>query len=227
MTFENLKIKEKERVLNENPTEEILRKALADKNPKIRAIALKRLRELGLKWKEEIEKALSDPNPVVKAAAEKAYFEFFASQQLEEMLSSPEKEERLKAIEHIKSINTVYFNNLLKKLLFDESWYVREKALQVLKDRKCFSEKELMELKDHHLWYVRAAAVVLIWENLGEDGLSYIKQMIYDKNIEVRMKCIEVLENCGIDRARKILVLMKNDPNPILRNRVIKALRRR
>jgi len=101
-------------------------------------------------------------------------------------------EDKIKAVEEI--FKKEKYEGVLK-LLESKSWYVREKALEILLTNPDFCKKHIDDLIKGKFWYIRLMALKIINAlNLQEEYFEVLEKFSKDENIELREEALKGLE---------------------------------
>ncbi len=75
---------------------------------------------------------------------------------------------------------------ILAELLQDESWYLREQAVQALPEMGDEARGPVMKLLENGLWYTRAAAAKVLGKIGGPEAVDSLLDCLVDSNMTVQ-----------------------------------------
>ncbi len=236
--FESLPPKKKleflksEEFHNLEEKEKFILASLKESFPPLKAHAIKLAGEIGLKDEEFFTQFLSDPNPVVRDSVDKVIKsikkeiseEGIFKEEVEKVLLSGEKAEKINLIERIKEKNEKWVTDTLLNFLEDPSWEVRTYALKALTPREDIDIHALLSFLKKPQWHVKSCVLEL----MGNKRLAVISQEVIDlkkdSNIEVKLKLIEFFSKIGGEEVIQHLVDLTKDSHSWVRKSAEKAL---
>ncbi len=236
--FESLPPKKKleflksEEFQNLEEKEKFILTALKEPFPPLKAYAIKLAGEIGLGDEDFFTQFLSNPNPVVRDSVDKVIKsikkekgeEDIFKEELEKVLFSGEKAEKINLIERIKEKKEKWVADALLNFLEDPSWEVRTYALKALTPREDIDIHVLLSFLKKSQWYVKSCVLEL----MGNKKLAVISQEVIDlkkdSNIEVKLKLIEFFSKIGGEEVIQHLVDLTKDPHSWVRKYAEKAL---
>ena len=89
-------------------------------------------------------------------------------------------------IEDLKKRKSQRSVSLLVEMLQDESWYLREQAVQALSDAGDDAKEPVLQVLEDGLWYARAAAAKVLGRIGGSEAVGRLTDCLLDSNMTVQ-----------------------------------------
>jgi HEAT repeat protein len=89
-------------------------------------------------------------------------------------------------IEDLKKRKSPRSISLLVEMLQDESWYLREQAVQALSDAGDEAKEPVLEVLENGLWYARAASAKVLGKIGGVEAVVKLTDCLLDSNMTVQ-----------------------------------------
>lgn len=202
----------------------------ADPPPRIAACALARLENLQYRDRYFFRRFLLHPDSTVMETAKHAVNRKFEMRdnpvdKLERMLREGKTEDRLLLVDNFLQAGGALDETALVSFLSLDDIKVREALLQRISASHELDEERLIGyLRKGVVWYVRSAVVEILGKRKSLRLLSFIDELIADKNVEVKLKLIEALVNLGMEQAQGYIERLSRDNTMWVRRCASRAL---
>jgi HEAT repeat protein len=199
----------------------LLHRALKDEDELVRTKALQYIQLLDPSEKLAETKETSPPSEIVPEFSQPRILATTAPEKKEETL--PYEIKLTKITEKLSAQDTASLDYFLS-LLEDKSWTIREFAIKKITELDNIDMSRIYELLKHPIWYVRAAAILIIGLKKDKNIVDLMMPLMKDNNVEVRRAIAEALGKA--DKADAIMPLqhLLNDKSIMVRREAEKSL---
>jgi HEAT repeat protein len=202
---------------------------------KVRATALKFLRQTSYQDAELFQRYLDDGNPAVASAARAAAREageqeqknrLIAESVLKKIQATVDRDKKIKILKAIARLQAPWVEHVLLEALADSLEAIRDFLVQELSGRERLSlalfQKRLMKPP----WYARSAALKILGMKRIPESLKIIESVLEDANADVRRNVAWSLSEIGGKEVVPLLVRLSKDSNHYVRITAEEALRK-
>jgi HEAT repeat protein len=202
----------------------VARAGLRDPHPRVRALAVQVLGELGADAADDLAAALGDPDPQVVIRAVDALPDAEpVPELLRRLIVAPEEAQRTAAVELIgrHRVHTLRLDVLAR--LGDPSTRVRAKAATALRALGVAASDDLAGMLADPDPEIREGALGALLEPTDTHVVEAVVQLLTDPSARVRALALQTLERWNVRRCGGVARLL-DDPEPAVREAAVRAL---
>jgi len=138
--------------------------------------------------------------------------------------SSKNKEERLKVLQSIASLDALWTYDVLLDALADPNGEIRRYIVTQLAQKENLDLNLLYRRLSRPPWHIKIEVLKILGLQKNPRSAKHIEVVLNESNDEVRRTAASVLGDIGGDLARAILVKLTQDQNPFVRKMAEKSL---
>jgi len=160
-------------------------------------------------------------------AAEAAVHSLICERFLGKLARTPDKAKRLAILRACAKVRAAWVEELFWEALGDSCENVRAFALKDLAGRRTLDLGRALNRLERPPWYAKSAVLRLLGIHRAKDVLPQIRKAIEDTtNVDIRRAAAESLGEIGGEEALALLVQLKKDPSPYVRQAAEEAIRK-
>jgi HEAT repeat protein len=146
---------------------------------------------------------------------------------VQKLAKTPDKKKRLAVIKACAKVRAAWVEELFWESLGDSCEVVREFIIAELARRPTLDLGRALGRLGRPPWYARSAVIKLLGIHRAKGALPEIKKAFENtSNADIRRAAAEALGEIGGEEALGLLVGLKKDPNPYVRQAAEEAIRK-
>ena len=146
---------------------------------------------------------------------------------LDKLAKTPDKTKRLTILRACAKVRAAWVEELFWEALGDSCENVRAFVLKDLAGRRTLDLARALGRLERPPWYAKSAVLRLLGIHRAKDVLPQIRKAIEDTtNVDIRRAAAEALGEIGGEGALGLLVQLKKDPSPYVRQAAEEAIRK-
>jgi HEAT repeat protein len=143
------------------------------------------------------------------------------------MARTPDKAKRLTILRACAKVRAAWVEELFWEALGDPCENVRAFVMADLAGRRTLDLARALSRLERPPWYARSAVIRLLGIHRTKDAMPAIRKAVEDTtNVEIRRAAAETLGEIGGEEALSLLVRLKKDPSPYVRQAAEDAIRK-
>ena len=145
---------------------------------------------------------------------------------LRKIALTEDKQKRLKVLKAYARLDTRLAGRVLIEALGDPCEEIRDFLVKELGDRESFEPDMAYAKLSGPPWYARSAVLRVLGARRVEGAVRHIERVLGDSNADVRKCAAEALGEIGGRESLPLLVRLKKDANPYVRQAAEEGLRK-
>lgn len=143
------------------------------------------------------------------------------------MARTPDKAKRLTILKACAKVRAAWVEELFWEALGDPCENVRAFVMADLAGRRTLDLARALGRLERPPWYARSAVIRLLGIHRTRDAMPAIRRAVEDTtNVDIRRAAAETLGEIGGEEALGLLVRLKKDPSPYVRQAAEDAIRK-
>jgi len=146
---------------------------------------------------------------------------------LQKLAKTPDKAKRLTILRACAKVRAAWVEELFWEALGDPCENVRAFVLDDLAGRRTLDLARALGRLERPPWYARSAVLRLLGIHRAKDAMPAIRKAVEDTtNVDIRRAAAETLGEIGGEEALSLLVRLKKDPSPYVRQAAEDAIQK-
>jgi HEAT repeat protein len=146
---------------------------------------------------------------------------------LQKLAKTPDKAKRLTILRACAKVRAAWVEELFWEALGDPCENVRAFVLDDLAGRRTLDLARALGRLERPPWYARSAVLRLLGIHRAKDAMPAIRKAVEDAtNVDIRRAAAETLGEIGGEEALSLLVRLKKDPSPYVRQAAEDAIQK-